>query len=66
MPISTVTSAPVALKAVADFVAARCFGQEGKSLLFLKKKKQKDFAHWVLSALVAPEPNGRTFFNFFF
>ena len=46
--------------------ATRCFGQKGKNLLFLKKKKQKDFAYGTPSARAAPEPNRQKFFGSFF
>ena len=46
--------------------AARCFGQKGKAHLFLKKKKQKDFAPGVPGARAAPEPNERKLFASFF
>ncbi len=29
-----------------NLAATRCLRQESRTLLFLKKKKQKDFAHW--------------------
>ena len=46
--------------------AACCFAQESKTLLFLKRKKQKDFAHGVPDARATPEPNGQKFFGSFF
>ncbi len=49
-----------------DTGATRCFRQESKGLLFLKKKKQKDFAPWVPGALAAPESHEQKFFGSFF
>ncbi len=46
--------------------AARCLKQEDKILLFLKKKKQKDFAHGIPGVRVAPGPHVQKFFGFFF
>ncbi len=49
-----------------DLMATRRSRQEGKTLLFLKKKKQKDFAHWVPGRRAAPSLNGQKFFGSFF
>ena len=49
-----------------NLTAARCFGQKDKDLLFLKKKKQKDFTHGVPGVRGAPEPSGQKFFGSFF
>ncbi len=57
---------PVALEAVMNLAATRCLRQESKTLLFLKKKKQKDFAYWDSGARAAPEINGPKFFGSFF
>ena len=42
-PGSQQTPVRGSIEAVMDLAAARCFGQKSKALLFLKKKKQKDF-----------------------
>ena len=40
--------------------------QESKALLFLKKKKQKDFANKITDEWLAPSPFGQKFFGSFF
>ena len=49
-----------------NLAATRCLKQESRTLLFLKKKKQKDSAHWGSGARAAPEINGPKFFGSFF
>ncbi len=49
-----------------NLAALRCFRQGSKSLLFLKKKKQKDFVRGVSGAGAAAGPNVQKFFGSFF